>query len=308
MLLLPLSAALRADADDEAPLAPPAANPPARVEREELARGAERRLFNLYVGVDIVSQYVSRGLVYLDEPSLQPWLELDVPLLDDPREGMPLDSLTLFGGTWNNVNVSGRDDGVARTGRAAELDDWYEADVYGGLRARVTEHLSTSLRYNYYTSPSGDFDDIHELDWRVSFDDASLWPGVQTEDDVGLYPALRVAKEVRDEGGADGWYFQPSLRPSWRVSGLPLPVVVQVPLVLGFGADGQYLEPDGDERHFGFFGTGLAMSIDLDLLPERRGSITLSLALDHLVLADDDLGFEGEGSETVGRAGLSYGF
>jgi len=295
-------------AEEGEPFPPPAAAPPARVELEELARGGERRPMNLYAGVGFVSKYVSRGLVFLDEPSLQPWIELDLPLLRSGSDALHLDSLTLFAGTWANVNVSGRDDGLARTGRAAALEDWYEADVYAGLRTRLTEHLATSLRYNFYTSPSDSFRDIHEIDWRVAYDDGPLWRRWWEHGELALLPALRVAKEIHDAGGPDNWYFQPSLTPTWHVPGLPLPVTASMPLILGFGADGQYLEPDGDERHFGFFQTGLAVAVDLDLLPERRGSLTLSLGVDHVVLADDDLGADGRGSETVGRAGLSYSF
>lgn len=295
-------------AEEGEPLPPPTGPPPARVERAELVRGEERRPMNLYAGVGFVSKYVSRGLVFLDEPSLQPWIELDLPLLRRGSDRLPLDSLTLFAGTWANVNISGSDDGVARTGRVTTLEDWYEADIYAGLRTRITEHLTTSLRYNFYTSPSDSFRDIHEIDWRVAYDDGPLWRRWWDHGEIALLPALRVTKEIHDEGGPDNWYFQPSLTPTWHVPGLPLPVTAAVPLILGFGADGQYLEPDGDERHFGFFQTGLAVAVDLDLLPERRGSLTLSLGVDQVILADDDLGTDGRGSETIGRVGLSYSF
>ena len=87
----------------------------------------------------------------------------------------------------------------ARTGLTAVLKDWYEADIYGGLRACLSKDLLTSLRYNYYTSPSDFFRDIHELDWRLSYNDSPLWEGV----DIQFFPALRVAKEFRDTGGPD---------------------------------------------------------------------------------------------------------
>jgi len=292
-------------------LLPVAPTPPGRVEREELVRGEEQRLLNVYAGLGVVSQYVSRGLVFLDEPSLQPWIEVDVPvvkLLPASARLVPGDDLTLFAGTWSNVNLTGNDDGLARTGRAAALDDWYEADVYAGVRIRVMEHVSTSLRYNFYTSPSGSFRDIHEIDWRLSFDDAPLWRRAWEESPFALRPALRVAKEIRDEGGAENLYVQPSLTPTWRVDGLPFPVTIQVPLIVGLGADGQYREAGGDEDTFGFFQTGLSAAVDLDWLPERRGSVTVSLAVDHVVLADDDLGLRGRGQETVGRVGLAYSF
>jgi len=289
---------------EESPLLVASLTPPAAMEREELVRGEERRALNIYTGFRFVSQYVARGLVFSDQPSFQPWIELDIPLIRHGNETTPLDTLTAFAGTWSNVNLSGGDDGRARTGRAAVLKDWYEADVYGGLRVRLSEDLLTSLRYNYYTSPSDSFRDIHELDWRLSYHDAPFWEKV----DIRFFPALRVTKEVRDKGGPNNWYIQPSITPTWKVTTWALPVTVQVPLILGFGGNGQYLEPDGDEHHFGFFQTGFQTSVDLDLLPKAYGSLTVSLGVDQVVLADDDLSFQGDGTETVGHTGLTYKF
>ena len=88
----------------------------------------------------------------------------------------------------------------------------------------------------------------------------------------------------------------------------PLPLIFQIPLILGFGANGQYLEVDGDEHHFGFFQTGFQTAIDLNILSDPLGSLRVSLGVDHVVLADDDLGFKGERTETVGSIGLNYSF
>jgi len=306
LVALPLGAAA-----EEPLILPPAGEPPARVEREELLREEERKRIDFYAGSSVVSKYVARGLVFLDEPSLQPWLEVDVAFLHflAPGTRPPLaDRISAFAGLWGNVSLSGRDDGLARTGRAAVLRDWYEADAYAGLRFLIADHVSTSLRYNYYSSPSGSFADIHEIDWRVLMDDRPVWTRLGVLEDVGLFPGLRIAKEIVDQGGPENWYFQPSLTPTWRIQGLPVPVTVEVPLILGFGADGQYLGVDGDEHGFGFFQTGIAVAADLDLLPERAGAITVSLAFDYIRLSDSDLGLGGDPDQTVVRGGLSYAY
>ena len=305
-LLAMLAAPGAGAAEDEAPFPAAGVTPPERVDQEELVRDASRAL-RVYAGVEYVSQYVSRGLVFLDEPSLQPWVELDLRILEAP-DAPVVRALAAFAGSWNNVSLSGRDDARARTGRAAALEDWYETDVYAGLRLRLGERVTTSLRYNWYTSPEDAFRDIHEIDWRIAYDDAPFWDRPGLPAGFALYPALRVARELHDAGGPDGWYFQPALTATWRPDGLPLPVTVQLPLVLGFGASGQYVGRDGDERHFGFFQTGLELAVGLDVLPEGGGSVDLSVGVDHVVLSDDALGFDGSGSETIGRVGLVYAF
>jgi len=231
-------------------------------------------------------------------------LELDVPLLSDAGGGSPVDTMTLFAGTWSNVKVSGVRAGRGRTGQLALLEGWFEADVYTGVRLRLGGHVTTSLRYNLYTSPSDAFRSIHEVDWRVAVNDAAFWGG----GDLALFPALRVARELDDGGGPEGWYFQPSLTPTWRFPDLALPLTVQVPLVLGFGADGQYRGLDGFDRGFGFFQTGLAASVDLDVLPDGGGTLTLSLAIDHVILSDAALDLAGQTTRTLMRTGVSYAF
>lgn len=306
MLLLPVKAATQ----EEAPLLSVQLTPPDMVERQELLREEdrppveERKPVNIYTGFRFVSKYMARGLVFSNEPSFQPWVELDIPLVQIDDETSFVNTVTAFMGNWNNVNLAGTEDGLGRTGRAARLKDWFEADLYAGIRLHLFEHMSASLRYNYYSSPSGAFRDIHELDLRLSYNDAPLWESGH----FGLYPSLRVTRELRNLGRRERWYFQPSLAPTWNVQKLPLPVTLQVPLILGFGADGQYRDAEGDERHFGFFQTGFKVAADLDLLPQPYGSLMFSLGFDFLVLAEEGLGRQGDGTETVIHGGVAYTF
>jgi len=277
---------------------------------EQLALQPEERTdpFNFYAGVDFVSMYISRGMVFSSKASVQPWLELDVPIRSGEAIG-PFDSVSWFIGNWNSIQDGDPGLGQNRSGRELVIDNWYETDLYGGLRVTFAEHFGSSLRLNYYTSPSDSFEEIYEIDWRISYNDAHWW--TDSEDDAGnfaLNPSLRIAKEIDDKGGADGWYFQPALRPSYTFTNLPVDVTVQVPFVFGFGADGQYLEPNGDEIHFGFFQTGIGASIPLDVLPEDAGSLSLSAAVDVIFVTDPDINFRGNETETVAKIGLTYAY
>jgi hypothetical protein len=65
------------------------------------------------------------------------------------------------------------------------------------------------------------------------------------------------------------------------------PVSATVPLVLGFGTDGQYTTADGDEKHFGFFQAGLTLKAPLDVLPETSGSLSISGGFDAVFVSDE---------------------
>ncbi len=282
--------------------------PPDVVELGEL-RTDPVRAVSFYAGVDVASKYISRGLVFADEFSVQPWAELDLTLTPDAQPDGPIDQIKWFVGTWNNVSDNDPDPGVARTGRRRSLESWYEADIYTGVRVGFLDHAQASLRFNYYTSPSDSFEDIHEIDLRLAYDDSHLWSDHANVENFSLTPRLRVAKETRDEAGPEQWYFEPSLTPSLVLRDLPLEPRVSVPLVLGFGAAGKYVERDtGDERTFGHFRTGLAVEAALPILPEDAGVISLRAAVDVIILADERLGLDDDPVEPVFRFGVSYAF
>ena len=290
------------------PEAPAAAGiPPDALELRALRESEQGSRLSFVAGVDYVSQYTSRGLVFADEPSIQPWAELDVTIAADAQPDGPVDRVSWFAGTWNNINNNATP-GLARTGRRRELSNWFEADVYTGVRVNFLDNAQASLRFNWYTSPSNSFDQIQEIDARLAYNDADFWAG-RGLDGFSLTPRIRVAKETRDDGGSEQWYFEPSITPSAIIEALPLEPRISVPLVLGFGANGQYIELDtGDERTFGHFRTGLAAQVDLPFAPASRGSLSFRTALEVIVLADESLSIEREQVDEVFRFGFSYAY
>ena len=277
--------------------------PPEKAEAEAYAPAERADPFNFYAGVDFVSQYVSRGQVYSSKFSIQPWAEIDVPLANGEAVG-PFDSLSVFAGNWNSLQEGDAGLGQARSGRRRVVDNWYETDLYGGVRVSKG-NFNSSFRLNYYTSPSDSFEDIWELDWRLSYNDAHLWADNSR---FRLNPSIRIAKEVKDKGGTDRWFFRPQIEPSYTFELAGTPITATVPLVLGFGADGQYVTTDGDEKHFGYFQTGLSLSGPLNVLPEGAGSLNWSAGVDLIVVSDEDLNFRGDQVNPVGKVGLSYSY
>jgi hypothetical protein len=280
------------------PAAPAA--PPRDIELPPEAPG--NRQLSLYTGIDVVSMYVSRGLIYSDRVSLQPWIELDVPVTQS-GPGIVKD-VTLFAGNWNSIQPGSVARGETRTGREERLRDWFEADFYSGFRFGVSENVSASVRFNYYTSPSDAFADIHELDARVNYNDAHWWPEAEG---FALNPSVRITKATRNRGGPNPWYLEAGLRPGGQLAGLPGNMSLHVPLIFGFGADGQYLAPD-KEHHFGFFQTGVRVTAPLNVLPESAGVLTLSGGFDVIAVPDRELNLRGDRTTGVARGGLTYSY
>ena len=279
--------------------------PPEKAETLALQEGPEEKGLSVHLGSDLVTEYVSRGLVFSDEVSVQPWIELDAPLNAGDPVG-PFSSLSAFAGNWNNFHDGAPDPALSRSNNRRPINDWYEADLYAGLRATLADRWAGSLRFNYYTSPSNDWQDITELDLRLHYDDGHWWSGPMAG--FSLRPSLRIAKELRDRGGAENWFLRPQLEPTFTTRALGAPVTVTVPLVLGFGADGQYVTTDGAERHFGYFQTGVTASVPLELLPEKAGSLSLTGSLDYVVRSDDELSLDRDATSVVGRIGISYSY
>jgi len=282
--------------------------PPEMAELVELV-GDNQRPLNVYAGLDYVSQYIARGLVFVDEPSLQPWAEVDVSLSRDVDTNGPLGGMSFFAGNWNNINLASGSDGIARSGSAADLKDWYETDIYAGLRLSLHENLLVSFRYNYYTSPSDSFADIGELDFRIAWDDSSFWGDRVELTGFRLTPRVRIAKELDDGGGPEQWFFSPRLTPSFVLDGLPNDPRINFPLILGLGADGQYIDSTtGEDETFGFFQTGVAVDLPLDVLPSEGGALSVTGAVDVYILADENLSPNQDRTEVVARFGVSYSF
>lgn len=281
--------------------------PPEAADDLELLR-EEPKALNLYAGVELVSKYVSRGLVFVDQPSVQPWVELDALLSEDAQPDGPVGRITWFIGNWNSISDNDPSPGVARTGRAESLESWYEADIYSGVRVRLWERFQASLRFNWYVSPSDSFEQIQELDFRFAWDDSAFWEDAGAPG-FSMTPKVRIAKETRDSGGPEQWYFAPQVTPSFTVDELPFEPRVRFPIALGFGANGQYIDRNtGEERHFGFVQTGIGVDIPIDILNEGYGSLSLSAALDVIIRSDDSLSIDGDQVDTVGRIGLTYSF
>lgn len=261
---------------------------------------------DLSVGADFVTKYIARGIVFANEPSIQPWAELGVPLGPRPEEHETDDRLRWRIGTWNSMQFSSaRGVGRSQTTLQRRFRYWYETDIYTGLIAPLGEHARMMFTYFYYTSPGNGFDDIHELELRLHYDDAHWW--TDSIEGFSLNPSVRVTREVYNTAVKERWYIQPSITPSYTFEHSSIPLTVQVPVVLGFSPEGWYRDADGNDLSFGYVQTGVRGSIPIDI-SEDGPPLTLTAGVDILIVNDRAIHGFGKRTDVVGRVGLSYSF
>lgn len=257
----------------------------------------------VYAGFDVATKYISRGIVYADAASFQPYVELYFPLAAGDEEGL-IRETSLFIGNWNSFQEGGP--GVGQPRDEGTLDNWYEADLYGGVAFSLPAEFNTSFGYYYFTSPSDSFVDIHELEWKLRYDDTGFWERRYGTRRFTLSPALRVTKEISEEGRDNAFYVQPSITPRWALSDDPDGPALEVPVILGFGDNGQYRDAEGDDIFFGYVQTGLGITWPLNVLPDGGGSLALDAGVDVIFVTDEAINGLGNTTEVVGKIGLNW--
>lgn len=268
----------------------PAASPPS-----DQAAPVESRL-SISVGTGLVSEYVSRGILFAEEVSLQPYATVVFALPE--LEGGPITDASVFVGTWNNIKL-----GSVPLGQAGGLTRFYETDIYAGASVELEERWTVAATYYRYESLAGSFEGYNDLELTVGFDDAGAWDGVPLKN-FTLSPSLRLVQEAGRPGRKDALYVQPSITPSFDVSLGSKQVRIAMPLMIGL-SDEYYDGVDGGKETFGFFRTGLTVSGQP--APEDVPALSLDGGFD-LWVPNEEVVSGLEEYEIVGRVGISWGF
>ena len=204
------------------------------------------------LGADITTNYIFRG--YEQEDSgliLQPYAEVGAPIGDT--------GVDFYAGVWNSIHS----EQTLADGNGAK--DFYETDLYVGVAFAVAEKFGIDISYVGYFYPNGAFNDIHELDIAVSYDDS---------DDLGdfaLSPYVLLAIEFDDANGSEDTYIEFGGELSLDAfvpTSEDFDVSLSVPFALGLGVDNYY--PDNDL--FGYFSVGVFGSIPLEFIPSEYGA------------------------------------
>jgi hypothetical protein len=245
--------------------------------------------FNM--GFDVTDKYYFRGMRQQDRGFIgQPWANVSVSLYEGDGA---LSHVALHAGTWNSVHSRDQTD--------SGPDNWYEADLYGGLTVGLWDLLEVGVGNTSYLSPNDSFDSVHEVAFSLGFDD-SEWLG-----DFALNPQLLWAIETQgtrfgasphlvpdpSTPGAEipsattgtpnkGTYMQISAGPEVPLWKGDNPITLSVPLILGLSLDDYYetldtSQPSGKQNPtYGYFQTGMMFGIPLAFVPAEYGSWKLS--------------------------------
>lgn len=234
------------------------------------------------IGVDVTNQYFFRGILQEDEGAIaQPWVDFVFPL----REG---DNTSWFlnVGMWNSLH-----DGPTGSGGAG-MTMHYELDVYAGIGVNFSRNWSSSVSYVVLSSPNSAFGTVEEIDFSISFDDASLFGG-ESSGFSGVQPSVIVAWELHGQsdggrgGGDEGIFLGVGIEPAFGLfDDSNQPVSVSFPVVAGFSLKDYYEDVTGNDDSFGFAQGGVSLSTPLNFVPARLGNWTVSGGVAILFLGD----------------------
>ncbi|GGB97587.1 hypothetical protein GCM10011494_15090 [Novosphingobium endophyticum] len=249
------------------------------------------------VGAAVVSTYISRGISFSEEPSLQAYVTVtvDVPELT----GGAVTRVQVFVGNWNSIKL-----GPVEPTETGQLTRFYENDLYAGARLELGQRWTVSATYYRYESLSEAFEGYNDLELIVGFDDTGIWAGAIPLDAFSLSPSLRMVQEAGRPGRPDALYTQPSLSPSFNLGDPERPVRVSVPLVLGI-SDEYYDDVRGGHETVGFFRTGI--TIAGQPFADRIPALSVDGGVDVWFLNDRVANGLGN-SELTGRVGIVWSF
>ncbi len=285
------------------------------------------------IGLNVVSQYVSRGVIFENQGGIvQPYADLYFKLFEG--EGF-LNKISLNLGIWNSFHEYKTDaglysgthvtttrtvkkdkiDGVrvieegVSTQKASSTRGWYEFDFTAGVSFTFAKNFTFTPSYYTFLSPNDGFSTFQGLNLKLAYD---------TTDLVGfnLAPYVQVLFELENKagtGGDEGVYYEVGMAPSIPVG----PITLSFPITAGFGSNDFYgsghletnsVTVDGDEGQiettettlnvsnetFGFFSAGVVASYNLPFIPECYGTWTVSAGYTYYYLGDGTSDFNSQ--------------
>lgn len=268
------------------------------------------------IGINVVSQYVSRGVIFENQGGIiQPFADLYFKLYES--EGF-LNGVSLNLGIWNSFHSRKTDAGLY-TGfpgqyagfREAGADStqynsstrgWYEFDFTAGVSFTFAKNFTFTPSYYSFLSPNDGFSTFQGLNLALGYDTTDLLG-------FNLAPKVQVLFELENKAGTgkdEGVYYEVSLSPSVPVG----PVTLTFPLAAGFGSNDFYgsahtsdvfvedefvgTETTISNETFGFFSAGVVASYTLGFIPECYGTWTVNAGYTYYYLGDGTSDFNTE--------------
>jgi hypothetical protein len=267
------------------------------------------------LGVNFVSQYVSRGVVLENQGVIgQPYADLYFKLYEG--DGF-LNKISLNLGLWSSIHSRATDAG-AIGGGSTGTKSWYEFDYTVGLAFTFAKNWTLTPSFYAFLSPNDGFSDFYGLNLSLAYNDAELWGN----SGFALNPSVTVLVELQNKAGTgkdEGVYYEIALNPTKAYG----PVTVSLPIKAGFGTNDFYGSLNAstgaiDNESFGYVSAGLNVAYALKFIPECYGVWTLSANATFYYLGDGTSDFntaprggsvrDGNDTEWVFGGGLGIAF
>jgi hypothetical protein len=266
------------------------------------------------LGVNIVSQYISRGVIFENQSSIiQPYADLYFKLYEG--DGF-FNKIVLNLGTWGSFHSRHTDQGLVQGVAHSSTAAWYEEDFTAGVSFTFAKNFTLTPSYYSFLSPNDGFETFQGLNVKFAYDDTDLLGK------FALHPYVQVLFELENKAGSgvdQGVYYEIGVAPSVPVG----PVTLTFPLTVGLGSNGFYGQLDTKtgkvhDEAFGYFSAGVNAAYTLKFIPECYGTWTANAGYTYYYLGEGTSDFNtrqrggdvrnGGNNEHVFSGGLSLAF
>jgi len=239
------------------------------------------------LGVNFVSEYVSRGLVYENQGAIaQPYADVYFHLYTGDGA---INSVTFQIGAWSSLQSHKN-----ALYSAGSLKDWFEFDYTAAVAVTFLKNFTTTFSYieaDYPGLPS--VNPNRNIQLGLAFNDSD-YLGV-----FAVHPHFNVLYELNtDANGAagiypGGWYYEIGLAPTYTfIKDSQYPITATLPITVGLGDQGGFY----GANTFGYFTTGLNVSVPLAFIPSCFGAWTTNAGFNYYRLGNTAAAYSGSGA------------
>jgi hypothetical protein len=252
---------------------------------KEIVEKAKESCITGDLGINVVSQYVSRGVIFENQGGIiEPYADLYFKLYEG--DGF-LNKVSINLGIWNSFHSRKTDSGLAddvgvHRRHGSTTDSWYEFDFTAGVSFTFAKNFTFTPSYYTFLSPNDGFSTFQGLNLKLAYDTTDL-----IGFNLGLYGQVLFELENKaGTGGDEGVYYEVGIAPSVPVG----PVTLAFPITAGFGSNDFYGSVDDngvlDDEAFGYFSAGATISYTLKFIPECYGTWTATAGYTYYYLGE----------------------
>ena len=216
------------------------------------------------LGVNFVSQYISRGLVLENQGVIaQPYADLYFSLYEGTGF---INKVSLNLGIWSSLH--------SREVPGSTTAAWYEFDWTPGIAVTFAKNFTLTSSYFEFDSPNDSFKTARSANFRLDFNDADYLKA------FALHPHVTYLRELEGKAGSgthQGNYYEVGVAPGLPAYG---PLTVTFPVTAGFGSSRFYQHNQG----VGYISAGANAAVALSFIPASYGTWTFNAGVTYYYL------------------------